>query len=176
MINRIEVSSLSVKHSMFMKKNYWKTLLQEHCSIGFPNNFTMPSRLPLFGSPAIWSWHIYCIFNYWKKTLFCRSDTPLIYKAVPSWFVRVEHMVEKLLDNNSKCYWYSESGIYRPVCDLNIYIYAWLDKLFYRSLVAVSSYFLIGYSSLDDVWYGALWELHSKCLSFSEIQLQTHLS
>ncbi|XP_074499398.1 isoleucine--tRNA ligase, cytoplasmic [Sebastes fasciatus] len=37
---------------------------------------------------------------------FCwRSDTPLIYKAVPSWFVRVEHMVEKLLDNNSKCYW-----------------------------------------------------------------------
>uniref|UniRef100_A0A3Q3WFY6 Isoleucine--tRNA ligase, cytoplasmic n=1 Tax=Mola mola TaxID=94237 RepID=A0A3Q3WFY6_MOLML len=37
---------------------------------------------------------------------FCwRSDTPLIYKAVPSWFVRVEHMVEKLLDNNGKCYW-----------------------------------------------------------------------
>uniref|UniRef100_A0AAR2JLN9 isoleucine--tRNA ligase n=1 Tax=Pygocentrus nattereri TaxID=42514 RepID=A0AAR2JLN9_PYGNA len=36
---------------------------------------------------------------------FCwRSDTPLIYKAVPSWFVRVEHMVEKLLDNNGKCY------------------------------------------------------------------------
>lgn len=34
-----------------------------------------------------------------------RSDTPLIYKAVPSWFVRVEHMVEKLLDNNGKCYW-----------------------------------------------------------------------
>uniref|UniRef100_A0A673ME19 Isoleucine--tRNA ligase, cytoplasmic n=1 Tax=Sinocyclocheilus rhinocerous TaxID=307959 RepID=A0A673ME19_9TELE len=40
---------------------------------------------------------------------FCwRSDTPLIYKAVPSWFVRVEHMVEKLLDNNSKCYWVPE--------------------------------------------------------------------
>lgn len=34
-----------------------------------------------------------------------RSDTPLIYKAVPSWFVRVEHMVEKLLDNNGQCYW-----------------------------------------------------------------------
>uniref|UniRef100_A0A3P9MJ86 isoleucine--tRNA ligase n=1 Tax=Oryzias latipes TaxID=8090 RepID=A0A3P9MJ86_ORYLA len=34
---------------------------------------------------------------------FCwRSDTPLIYKAVPSWFVRVEHMVEKLLDCNGK--------------------------------------------------------------------------
>ncbi|XP_061688549.1 isoleucine--tRNA ligase, cytoplasmic [Syngnathoides biaculeatus] len=37
---------------------------------------------------------------------FCwRSDTPLIYKAVPSWFVRVEHMVQKLLDNNGQCYW-----------------------------------------------------------------------
>uniref|UniRef100_A0A8C2TLZ3 Isoleucine--tRNA ligase, cytoplasmic n=1 Tax=Coturnix japonica TaxID=93934 RepID=A0A8C2TLZ3_COTJA len=34
-----------------------------------------------------------------------RSDTPLIYKAVPSWFVRVEHMVEKLLENNAQCYW-----------------------------------------------------------------------
>ncbi|XP_062923638.1 isoleucine--tRNA ligase, cytoplasmic [Mobula hypostoma] len=40
---------------------------------------------------------------------FCwRSDTPLIYKAVPSWFVRVEHMVDKLLENNDKCYWVPE--------------------------------------------------------------------
>ncbi|KAF7668411.1 hypothetical protein LDENG_00011060 [Lucifuga dentata] len=40
---------------------------------------------------------------------FCwRSDTPLIYKAVPSWFIRVEHMVEKLLENNGKCYWVPE--------------------------------------------------------------------
>ncbi|XP_069592048.1 isoleucine--tRNA ligase, cytoplasmic isoform X1 [Ranitomeya imitator] len=40
---------------------------------------------------------------------FCwRSDTPLIYKAVPSWFVRVEHMVERLLQNNSQCYWVPE--------------------------------------------------------------------
>ncbi|CAH2312368.1 isoleucine--tRNA ligase, cytoplasmic isoform X1 [Pelobates cultripes] len=40
---------------------------------------------------------------------FCwRSETPLIYKAVPSWFVRVEHMVEKLLQNNSQCYWVPE--------------------------------------------------------------------
>uniref|UniRef100_A0A3B3ZPZ2 Isoleucine--tRNA ligase, cytoplasmic n=1 Tax=Periophthalmus magnuspinnatus TaxID=409849 RepID=A0A3B3ZPZ2_9GOBI len=40
---------------------------------------------------------------------FCwRSDTPLIYKAVPSWFVRVENMVDKLLDNNGKCYWVPE--------------------------------------------------------------------
>ncbi|XP_069822571.1 isoleucine--tRNA ligase, cytoplasmic [Dendropsophus ebraccatus] len=40
---------------------------------------------------------------------FCwRSETPLIYKAVPSWFVRVEHMVDKLLQNNSQCYWVPE--------------------------------------------------------------------
>uniref|UniRef100_A0A8C4M7N6 isoleucine--tRNA ligase n=1 Tax=Equus asinus asinus TaxID=83772 RepID=A0A8C4M7N6_EQUAS len=40
---------------------------------------------------------------------FCwRSDTPLIYKAVPSWFVRVEHMVDQLLRNNGLCYWVPE--------------------------------------------------------------------
>jgi len=37
---------------------------------------------------------------------FCwRSETPLIYKAVPSWFVRVETLVPQLLENNAKCYW-----------------------------------------------------------------------
>jgi len=37
---------------------------------------------------------------------FCwRSDTPLIYRAVPSWFVRVEHLVDKLLASNSQTYW-----------------------------------------------------------------------
>ncbi|XP_005355232.1 isoleucine--tRNA ligase, cytoplasmic isoform X2 [Microtus ochrogaster] len=40
---------------------------------------------------------------------FCwRSDTPLIYKSVPSWFVRVEHMVDQLLKNNDLCYWVPE--------------------------------------------------------------------
>uniref|UniRef100_H2Z861 Isoleucine--tRNA ligase, cytoplasmic n=1 Tax=Ciona savignyi TaxID=51511 RepID=H2Z861_CIOSA len=40
---------------------------------------------------------------------FCwRSDTPLIYKAVPSWFIRVENITEKLLENNSQCYWVPE--------------------------------------------------------------------
>nr|KAF6484904.1 hypothetical protein HJG63_006536 [Rousettus aegyptiacus] len=40
---------------------------------------------------------------------FCwRSDTPLIYKAVPSWFVRVEYMVDQLLRNNDLCYWVPE--------------------------------------------------------------------
>lgn len=37
---------------------------------------------------------------------FCwRSNTPLIYKAVPSWFIRVEQARDKLLANNDKTYW-----------------------------------------------------------------------
>jgi isoleucyl-tRNA synthetase len=37
---------------------------------------------------------------------FCwRSDTPLLYKAVPSWFIRVESFVPSLLENNDKTYW-----------------------------------------------------------------------
>ena len=37
---------------------------------------------------------------------FCwRSGTPLIYKAVPSWFVRVEHAREELLKSNDETYW-----------------------------------------------------------------------
>ncbi|KAH8856573.1 Isoleucine--tRNA ligase, cytoplasmic [Schistosoma japonicum] len=34
---------------------------------------------------------------------FCwRSDTPLIYKAIPTWFIRVEQLVDRLLANNAK--------------------------------------------------------------------------
>ncbi len=37
---------------------------------------------------------------------FCwRSDTPLIYKAVPSWFVKVEEIKDRLVENNKKTYW-----------------------------------------------------------------------
>jgi len=37
---------------------------------------------------------------------FCwRSNTPLIYKAVPTWFIQVEKHREKLLKNNSETYW-----------------------------------------------------------------------
>ncbi|KAI9335063.1 isoleucyl-tRNA synthetase [Pilaira anomala] len=37
---------------------------------------------------------------------FCwRSDTPLIYKAVPAWFVRVTTVVDKLLANNDQMRW-----------------------------------------------------------------------
>lgn len=34
-----------------------------------------------------------------------RSDTPLIYKAVPSWFIRVEQMSSQLLQCSSQTYW-----------------------------------------------------------------------
>ncbi|KAG5179720.1 Isoleucyl-tRNA synthetase [Tribonema minus] len=34
-----------------------------------------------------------------------RSDTPLIYKAVPSWFVAVESIKDRLLVNNEGTYW-----------------------------------------------------------------------
>ncbi|KAI1287017.1 Isoleucine--tRNA ligase, cytoplasmic [Halotydeus destructor] len=37
---------------------------------------------------------------------FCwRSDTPLLYRAVPSWFVRVESFKERLLTSNEQTYW-----------------------------------------------------------------------
>lgn len=37
---------------------------------------------------------------------FCwRSDTPLIYRVVPSWFVRVQHMSETLLESSKQTYW-----------------------------------------------------------------------
>jgi len=37
---------------------------------------------------------------------FCwRSDTPLVYKAVPSWFVAVEEFRDDLVANNLKTYW-----------------------------------------------------------------------
>ncbi|XP_055913283.1 isoleucine--tRNA ligase, cytoplasmic-like [Eupeodes corollae] len=40
---------------------------------------------------------------------FCwRSDTPLIYKAVPSWFIRVEKLTDELLSNNAKTQWVPE--------------------------------------------------------------------
>lgn len=40
---------------------------------------------------------------------FCwRSDTPLIYRAVPSWFIRVEQAREKLTKNNAQTYWVPE--------------------------------------------------------------------
>ena len=34
-----------------------------------------------------------------------RSETPLIYKAVPSWFIRVEQLVPDLLKTVEQTYW-----------------------------------------------------------------------
>jgi isoleucyl-tRNA synthetase len=43
------------------------------------------------------------------KYPFCwRSDTPLIYKAVPSWFVSVEQMRSELVENNKQTHWVPE--------------------------------------------------------------------
>ena len=40
---------------------------------------------------------------------FCwRSDTPLIYKAVPSWFVRVTQIKDRLMQTYSQTYWVPE--------------------------------------------------------------------
>lgn len=40
---------------------------------------------------------------------FCwRSETPLIYRAIPSWFIRVEQMANQLLDNIQNTYWVPE--------------------------------------------------------------------
>jgi len=41
---------------------------------------------------------------------FCwRSDTPLIYKVVPSWFVAVEQFKDRLVENNKQTYWVPDS-------------------------------------------------------------------
>ncbi|CAN5966669.1 unnamed protein product [Sphagnum jensenii] len=41
---------------------------------------------------------------------FCwRSDTPLLYKVVPSWYVAVEQIKDKLVNNNKKTYWVPDS-------------------------------------------------------------------
>ena len=37
---------------------------------------------------------------------FCwRSDTPLIYRAIPSWFVRVKPIIDQVLACNDKMRW-----------------------------------------------------------------------
>mmetsp|Transcript_39469 Transcript_39469/g.156718 ORF Transcript_39469/g.156718 Transcript_39469/m.156718 type:complete len:1155 (-) Transcript_39469:451-3915(-) len=44
--------------------------------------------------------------QYFHSYPFCwRSETPLIYKAVPAWFVKAEELKDKLLENNLKSSW-----------------------------------------------------------------------
>ncbi|EKE42334.1 hypothetical protein ENUP19_0071G0009 [Entamoeba nuttalli] len=41
---------------------------------------------------------------------FCwRSDTPLIYRAIPSWFVNVESFKDKLVESSQQTYWVPEN-------------------------------------------------------------------
>jgi isoleucyl-tRNA synthetase len=38
---------------------------------------------------------------------FCwRSGTPLLYKAIPTWFVRVTSAVDRLIANNAETRWF----------------------------------------------------------------------
>lgn len=44
--------------------------------------------------------------DYKHRYPFCwRSDTPLIYMAVPSWFINIEMIKEQILKNNENTYW-----------------------------------------------------------------------
>lgn len=45
-----------------------------------------------------------------------RSGTPLIYRAIPSWFVRVAHMSDQLVANNEKTRWYVMTYHEREPC------------------------------------------------------------
>jgi len=36
-----------------------------------------------------------------------RSGTPLIYRAIPVWFIRVQPIVEQLVANNNGTRWFS---------------------------------------------------------------------
>lgn len=40
-----------------------------------------------------------------EHTYIYRSETPLIYKAVPSWFIRVEQIIPDLLKSVEETYW-----------------------------------------------------------------------
>lgn len=63
--------------------------------------------------PFCWRYEYLLLFISQVVILnFSRSDTPLIYKAVPSWFIRVECLVDKLLANNSTTYWSVIVAIY----------------------------------------------------------------
>lgn len=56
-------------------------------------------------------WRLVLIVLFYRVNgVFGSSDTPLIYKAVPSWFVRVRQITDKLLANNLKSKWYLFAG------------------------------------------------------------------
>ena len=90
---------------------------------------------------------------YFHSYPFCwRSETPLIYKAVPSWFVAVEKVKSQLLANNAQTYWvpsfvqvWSANSVYLP--DLPDLPMALFSSTFYSlfSARAVFHFLLFGY-------------------------------
>lgn len=40
-----------------------------------------------------------------KYPMCYRTDTPLMYRAIPSWFIKVETLKDDLLENNKKAHW-----------------------------------------------------------------------
>ena len=57
---------------------------------------------------------MYILINALLEGSSYRSETPLIYKAVPSWLIRVESIEDKLLANNKK---------FGNVCKICVLIY-----------------------------------------------------
>ena len=68
----------------------------------------MSRRLPSRSIPSIRT----CVFSFpvtdSDSFVARRSDTPLIYKAVPAWFVRVTSIIPQLLKNNLATRWVPE--------------------------------------------------------------------
>ncbi|MCM8535683.1 MAG: isoleucine--tRNA ligase [Lentisphaeraceae bacterium] len=52
------------------------------------------------------SGQLYDRTSYAHSYPFCpRSDTPLIYKTIPSWYINVESIKDKLVNSNNQIYW-----------------------------------------------------------------------
>ena len=52
------------------------------------------------------SGQLYDRTSYVHSYPFCpRSDTPLIYKTIPSWYINVESIKDKLVNSNNQIYW-----------------------------------------------------------------------
>jgi isoleucyl-tRNA synthetase len=56
-----------------------------------------------------------------KLTFTGRSGTPLIYRAIPAWFVRVTPIVDELVDNNARTRWFV-SSVYAMLSSHSIFL------------------------------------------------------
>jgi hypothetical protein len=48
----------------------------------------------------------FCLYSFSLPNLLKRSGTPLVYRAVPGWFIRVSNIKEELVGNNKDTRWY----------------------------------------------------------------------